>query len=264
MNHHNNYYITTHRPLPWKLPFSHRLIGVEGFEPAENEGIPAGKVISRLLDSETAFGAMRAYMAVNSELDKINEKSQVFIGTYRLFLGKESQENWLSPILQENRIVSPNDISENWQNIVATEMPAGVDIMIPSPRLLPDTVMGQYARVHILEDLMFAVGCAIRSGLLEPLSVPTLLSTNTLIPYGNFAASKKIRYEFNQRLWACALDFYKNYYIPRSGYQRRVIDFVFERISSMAIIQMVAKNNLNCISCRNILVSTTGKYRQSD
>jgi hypothetical protein len=96
------------------------------------------------------------------------------------------------------------------------------------------------------------------------LSVPTLLSTNTLIPYGNFAASKKIRYEFNQRLWACALDFYKNYYIPRSGYQRRVIDFVFERISSMAIIQMVAKNNLNCISCRNILVSTTGEYRQSN
>jgi hypothetical protein len=88
---------------------------------------------------------------------------------------------------------------------------------------------------------MMAVGCAIRVGLLDPISVPLMLSSNTLIPYGNFAARKILRHEFNKKVWACALEFYKNHYIPRTAYQRRVIDFVFERINSMAIIQMIAK-----------------------
>jgi hypothetical protein len=111
---------------------------------------------------------------------------------------------------------------------------------------------------------MLAVGCAIRTGLIDPISVPTMLSSNTLIPYGIFAARKSIRCEFNQKIWACALDFYKNYYIPRSGYQRRVIDFAFERICSIALVQMITKAKLRCVSCRNIWVSPDGIYRQTN
>ena len=165
--------------------------------------------------------------------------------------------------MQENKVISPQDLSSNWREIIATEIPSDVDIMIPAPRLLPDTLLGQYARVHHLDDLMLAVGCAIRAGLLDPLTVPAMLSSNTLIPYGNFASRKPLRQDFNQRLWACALDFYKNHYVPRVGYQRRVIDFVFERISSMAVVQMVVKNQLRCFSCRNIWVSSDGAYKPS-
>jgi hypothetical protein len=78
-----------------------------------------------------------------------------------------------------------------------------------------------------------------------------------------FAAKKNIRQEFNEKLWNCALDFYKNYYTPRIGYQRRIIDFAFERVASMAIIQMIIKNKLNCLSCRNIWLSNDGNYLTS-
>ena len=108
---------------------------------------------------------------------------------------------------------------------------------------------------------MLAAGCAIRAGLLDPLSVPAMLQSNTLIPYGNFAARKSIKLDFNRRVWNCALDFYKNHHSPRVEYQRRAIDFVFERIVSMAIVQMVVKNELRCVSCRNILVSPDGSYQ---
>lgn len=259
----SNYFIVTHQTIPWELPFNHRVIGVENFDPGKELGISAGNVISRALDSDTAFGALRSLMPMNQELDSVHDETPIFWGSYRLFLGKEMNRDWLSPILQENKILRPNEIKSDWPNIIATEIPDDIDILIPAPRLLPDSVIGQFSRVHHLDDLLLAVGCAIRSGLLEPLSVPSMLSSNTLIPYGNFAAKKSIRYEFNERLWNCVLDFHKNFYKSRAGYQRRVIDFAFERVVSMAIVQMVIKNNLRCASCRNIWISEDGAYTPS-
>lgn len=264
MSKSSNFFVISHQEIPWEIPFNHTVIGVEGYIPPPSSGIPAASVISRLLDSETAFGAMRAMMAINNQLDGQDDSTQVFTASYRLFLGKETNNDWLSPSMQENIIINPDDLTNDWNNIIATEIPDGVDIMIPAPRLLPDTLLGQYARVHHLDDLMLAVGCAIRGGLLDPLSVPMMLSSNTLIPYGLFASRKSLRYEFNQKVWACALDFYKNHYVPRTAYQRRVIDFVFERIKSMAIIQMISKRNLNCISCRNVWVCPDGVYKQTN
>lgn len=257
------FFITTHQPLPWDIPVEHRVVGVEGFLPDPSAGMAASSVISRLLDQETAFGALRGLMPINAMLADQDPSSQVFMGTYRLFLGRETNPDWLNPVMQENKIITPQDLRSDWQELLATEIPADVDIMIPAPRLLPDTVLGQYARVHHLDDLMLAVGCAIRARLLDPLTVPAMLNTNTLIPYGNFAARAPLRQDFNQRLWACALDFYKHHYVPRTGYQRRVIDFVFERVVSMAIMQMVVNQGLRCVSCRNVWVSSDGVYKPS-
>jgi hypothetical protein len=259
----NSFFIVTHKKIPWDLSFEHTLIGIEGFTPDTKAGFPATETISKLLDSETAFGALRALTSVNEGIRRSPTSETVFMGTYRLFLSQETNADWLSPILQENKIISPEELSNNWRSLVATELPEGVDIMIPAPRLLPDTLLGQYSRVHHLDDLLLATGCAIRAGLLDPLSVPSMLSSNTLIPYGNFASKKALRIDFNDRLWWCVQDFYKNHYTPRIGYQRRVIDFVFERINSMSIAQMIIKKDLNCVSARNIWVSEDGKYQPS-
>ncbi len=256
----NNYFIVTHKNIPWEIPFPHRIIGVEGYIPNTLKGVAASQSIGQLLDSETAFGALRSLMAMNQQIESNSNTQEVFWGSYRLFLSNETNEDWLNPSLQENLIITPKEFNSNWKKIITTEIPSGVDIMIPAPRLLPDTILGQYARVHHLDDLLLAVGCAIRYGLLEPLSISKMLESNTLIPYGIFAAPKSIRYEFNERVWACAIDFYKNYYTPKNGYQRRVIDFAFERVISMAIIQLIINKKLNCISCRNIWVSDTGTY----
>lgn len=258
------YFIITHREIPWDIPFSHTKVGIEGFEPSGNFDISAGRIISKSLDSETAFGALRAIPPISEEIRKNTSSDSIFVGTYRLFLSKETNEDWLSPILQENKIITPSELACDWESLISTELPSGVDIMIPAPRILPDTLLGQYSRVHHLDDLLLATGCAIRAGLLEPLSVPSMLSSNTLIPYGLFASSAKIRLDFNERLWWCIQDFYKNHYVPRVGYQRRIIDFVFERIKSMAIIQMNINKKLNCVSARNIWISDNGIYEPSN
>jgi len=259
----NNYFVITHKQIPWELPFSHNIIGVEGYTPNPGKGVAASATISKALDCETAFGALRALPSINEILQSSTQSDTVFIGSYRLFLGKEMNENWLSPIMQDNMIITPEDLKNNWQNLIATELPAGVDVIIPAPRLLPDTILGQYSRVHHLDDLVLAVGCAIRAGLIEPLSVPSMLNSNTFIPYGHFASNKETRINFNERLWWCVQEFYKQHYIPRIGYQKRVIDFVFERINSMSVAQMVVNKGLKCVSARNIFISEDGEYHQT-
>ena len=85
---------------------------------------------------ETAFGALRGVMAINSVIDKLPEDEAIFVGSYRLMLSQEIQDNWISPVMQENKIISPAVLAENWQEIIAVELPADIDLLIPAPRLL--------------------------------------------------------------------------------------------------------------------------------
>lgn len=255
------YFVITHKAPPWSIPFPHSEVGVEGYIPPFGNGIAAGEIMSRSLDSETALGALRGIPVINNALEAVADDEAVFVGSYRLFLSAEMSSNWLDYSLQDNAIITPEQLHASWHSTIATSIPEGVDILIPAPRLLPDTVLGQYSRVHHLDDLLFAVGCAIRANLLDPLLVPKLLSSNALIPYGLFAATKRFRYEFNDRLWWCVMKFYKEFYIPRTAYQRRVIDFAFERVVSMLLMQRIVREELRCMSCRNIWVSEDGVYR---
>jgi len=257
----SNFFVISHQQPDWKIPFDHKLVGVGGFSP--KGGFAARDVISHALDNETALGALRAVPLIAEEIKKLRVDEPVFVSSYRVFLGKETTNDWLSPILQEFQIVSPEKFEADHDTLVMKEVPSGVDIVIPSPRLLPDTILGQYSRLpgHHLDDLLFGVGCAIRAGLLNGLLVPKLLSSNVFIAYnGIFASSAKFRLDYYDRLWWAVNEFYKHYYLPRFGYERRVIDFVFERVTSMALMQLIVDQKLSCLSARVTLVSETGQY----
>lgn len=257
------YFVITHKKVPWEIPFPHVEIGVDGYLPPDGKGLAASEILSRALDSETALGALRGMPVINHALESVADDEMVFVGSYRLFLGREMTANWLDCTLQKNSIIMPGQLLSSWEATVATIIPDDVDILIPSPQLFSETVMNQYSRLHHLDDLFFAVGCAIRAKLLDPLLVPKLLSSNVMIPYGLFAAKKKLRYDFNDRLWWCIMKFYKEFYVPRTAYQRRVIDFAFERVTSMILMQRIVRDELRCMSCRNIWVSSDGVYRPS-
>lgn len=257
------YFIITHKAPQWRIPFPHIEVGVEGYSPAAEKGFSAGEIISRVLDSETALGALRGIPVINQVLESVGDEELIFVGTYRLFLGLEMSHDWLNCNLHPNLIITPDRLESSWSSIISTSIPSEVDILIPSPCIYSDTVLGQYSRSHHLDDLLFAVGCAIRANLIDPILVPKLLSSNVMIPYGNFAAKKRFRYDFNDRLWWCVMKFYKDYYVPRTAYQRRVVDFAFERVISMILMQKIVREDLSCMSCRNIWVSHDGIYRPS-
>jgi IS5 family transposase len=63
----NNYFIVTHQAPAWEIPFAHRIIGVEGYIPNSSIGISAGNVIGKVLDLETALGALRSLIRAKVE-----------------------------------------------------------------------------------------------------------------------------------------------------------------------------------------------------
>ena len=111
---------------------------------------------------------------------------------------------------------------------------------------------------------MAGVSLAIRSGLIRPEIAVNQLESNILIPFGLLVAKKAIKLEFLDRLWFCVMSFYKEHYIPRTGYQRRVMDFVFERIISMAIFELISKNNYKVASAEILRVSVDGFYKKTE
>ena len=62
----NKFFVITHKEIPWDIPFDNITIGTEGFIPNTEFGLPASNSISKLLDMETAFGALRALPTINS------------------------------------------------------------------------------------------------------------------------------------------------------------------------------------------------------
>ena len=147
---------------------------------------------------------------------------------------------------------------------VCTDLPPGIDILLPSPMLLPCSILRHYSNSHILDDLLMGVSMAIRYGLVSKQVALDQLESNVLIPFGMFAAKRDIKLEFLDRLWATAINFYRDHYIPRVGYQRRVIDFVFERITSMALIQLISQNKYCVASADFLRVSNDGSYKRTE
>lgn len=145
-----------------------------------------------------------------------------------------------------------------------TEIPPEFDIIVPAPMTFKTTVVEQYHESHILEDLMFGMGLALRAGLISGDVVSRQLNSNKMIPFGTFAARKAIKSEFLERIWWCALEFYKTMYIPRSDYQKRVIDFVFERIASFAAAEMIESGRYSIGYSRVVRISVDGIYRRTE
>lgn len=90
-------------------------------------------------------------------LEKSPKEEPGFAGSYRPFLSQESTADWLSPILQENKNVTNADFTSSRRELITLDIPDDAGILMPSPRLLLDTILVQYMQVRVLEDLLHAV-----------------------------------------------------------------------------------------------------------
>jgi hypothetical protein len=260
MTHPFNLTVITHKEIPWAIPVPHTIIGVEGFLPLNN-GISAKDYISASLDLDTGFGALRAIPAMMNLIEKGDDSIIHFSSTYRLFMGSKLFSNWR--VTQPDGIVdiTPEKLTPS---SIRTVLPPDFDILIPAPLALPCSILHQYHNSHILDDLLVGVSLAIRSGLVRSEIALNQLESNALIPFGMLITKKAIKLEFLDRLWFCIMGFYKEHYIPRTGYQRRVMDFVFERITSMAILELISKNNYSVASVEMLRISGDGIYKKTE
>jgi hypothetical protein len=254
------HFVITHKPIEWRLPFSHTVIGVEKYVP--EVGFAAGDFIGEKLAGETSLGTLRAIPAILKNVEGLPSSAQIFHSHYRLFLSSAIRTRWASR-LGRPKVITPSELLRS-PKIILTAIPTGLDIISPAPMTFKTTVVEQYHESHILEDLMFGLGVALRAGLISGNVVSRHLNSKQMIPFGNFAAHKSVKTEFLERLWWCALEFLKSMYVPRSDYQKRVVDFVFERITSFALAEMIESGRYNVGYSRVVRVSADGIYRRTE
>lgn len=101
-----------------------------------------------------------------------------------------------------------------------------------------ESVSANYARVHVIEDLvMFAAACA-DSGVLDPADIKSFVTLRGVIPspavcFIQAELFVKIMAVL-RKVWDC---YYPHYHVQRSGYQRRVSGYLFERLHSSLLCQ---------------------------
>jgi len=256
------YFIISHAPYSWKIPFEITEITVDGY--VSLNGVRASKYIGKKMDSEIGFGGIRAYSAINAIISNCDPEEAVFVGSYRTFIGKKVEENWRVALPSDHArlIVSPEIFEESYQTLVALDLPCNVDILIGTPLNFGYSVLQQYAAAHHLDDLLLAVSCAIRAGLVSQAAAAAVLSGSIMIPIW-FASSAKIRMDFNERMQWCATEFFYKHNIPRTDYQRRVIDFAFERVVAIYLYQLVNTEGIRTAASKQIVVSPTGFYQKT-
>jgi hypothetical protein len=257
-----SHFIITHQNIPWKIPFKHTVIGIGGYEPVD--GIAAKNLIGEELDNEHALGGIRSARSIIEAVSKVDSKETIKCSTYRLFISNDLNEKWnLSvPFSERHRIVSPEDFHLSHEELVLQLMPPGVDLVICTPIHFPCTVLEQYT-VHHLDDLLFAMGCAVRAGLIDQTITAKILSGNIMLPFGFYASKPQFRVEFTEKILYCVREFMLKHWIPRTDYQRRCIDFAFERVASVALYQSIIRDKLNVLSSTPVLISDSETYNKS-
>ena len=109
-----------------------------------------------------------------------------------------------------------------------------------TPHTFPQGVLGQYASVHILEDIINFSKFLLKSGILDSKQTASFLTGSVLIPACNMGIFRNTTLRQILMNLRDAAEFIKtSYFIPRVGYQRRVLGFLLERLHSYLILARI-------------------------
>jgi hypothetical protein len=101
-------------------------------------------------------------------------------------------------------------------------------------------MLGQYASAHIREDILNFSKFLIEESIFDPLQASLFLKEALMIPSSNLGTFRKVTLrEILSTLKRAAAFLRSNYFVPRPGYQRRVMGFLLERLTSYLILMRI-------------------------
>lgn len=109
-------------------------------------------------------------------------------------------------------------------------------IIVGSVFELGASISGNYALVHVIDDLvMFSAACAACPEI-TPADIRSLASLRGIIPSPALCYTRVDSFirvmNILKQVWD---EFSKNYFVKRDGYQRRVAGYLFERLHSVLL-----------------------------
>lgn len=165
----------------------------------------------------------------------------LYLFQYRKFIsttvgGAESASPWV-------RVLTPQ--------LAPGVFPSGEQLNAFSGRLAVGSVFDfgesiscNYARVHVIDDLvMFAAACA-QSGVMDPADIKSFASLRGIIPSPAVCCIHvDVFMKLMQTLKAVWNSYSPHYHVQRSGYQRRVAGYLLERLHSFLLCKWLMDNS---------------------
>lgn len=130
------------------------------------------------------------------------------------------------------------------------------DELFNKPIQFKGGMIGQYAHAHVLNDFLNFTNFLIDSEILNPIEAAEFLRENIDIPACNIGIYKIDTFKKIFGTLRKASDFiYSNYFTPRTGYQRRSMGFLLERLNSYLILKIIRNNSIKPNFGFNIVIS---------
>ena len=109
-----------------------------------------------------------------------------------------------------------------------------------TPHKFSQGVRGQYETAHILEDFINFSDFLFESGIQTSKEATSFMTSSTLIPSSSMGTFHNTTLRRILMTLKDAAQFLKaNYFVPRAGYQRRVVGFLLERLNSYLILARI-------------------------
>ncbi len=175
-------------------------------------------------------------------------------------------------------VISDHNIGSKFTNLLyskylTTEEISGLDLnklmlpkigesLINTPFILePYDIMLDYARNHIVRDLLRFLSDSIDSNLLEPKFIIPMIYSKSIIPAPTIGTFK---FEDFLKIMDILENLVFNYinrgYVARGGYQSRVIGFLLERVNSAMLLNLHKDNPTLYEIGSHIVHSNTSEY----
>ncbi len=117
-------------------------------------------------------------------------------------------------------------------------------------------MLRQYEAAHVLVDIINFAKFLLEAEVLEPKRVASFLSDAPLIPACNMGTFRVATLHELLATLKRAAEFMKtSYFVPRPGYQRRVLGYLLERLNSHLLLHRVAKGLTQASFGHHILIA---------
>jgi hypothetical protein len=119
-----------------------------------------------------------------------------------------------------------------------------------------DGMLAQYARAHVLEDILNFTKFLIEIGVFSSSEASNFLRESTNIPACNIGVFSLETFRSIFSVLRKGADFvHSPYFVVRQGYQRRSVGFLLERLNGYLILKMIRNGEVKANFGHNIVIS---------
>jgi hypothetical protein len=120
----------------------------------------------------------------------------------------------------------------------------------------PEGMLRQYEAAHVLVDIINFSKFLLETGVLDSKRVASFLSAPAMIPACNMGTFRAATLRETLMTLRRAAEFIKtSYFTPRTGYQRRVVGFLLERLNGHLLLHRLEAGLTDAALGHHILIS---------